>query len=247
MQNRKSIKKVLISTRTKHKYYLKSLDEDFVTNEGIIKTKDLKSKKEVVETNKGKKFYLLNPMFSDLWENLNRGPQIVQSKDIGLIITKTGVNKDSIVVDAGAGTGSLALSLANVCKKVTCYETNENHLKISQKNKEMFDMKNLEIKKGDVAEELTENNLDLITLDLPEPWKVIEKAERALKLGAYLVVYLPNILQMKQFTDATRRTQIKVIETVELIERPWKFEERIARPETAPMAHTGLICFCRRF
>lgn len=247
MPNRKSVKKVLISTRTKNKYYVKSLDEDFVTNEGIVKAKDLNSKKEVVETNKGKKFYLLNPMFSDLWENLNRGPQIVQPKDVGLILAKTGVNHDFVVVDAGAGSGSLALSLANVCKKVTCYETNQNHLEVAQKNKEMFGMKNLEIKKGDIADMLDEKNLDLITLDLPEPWKVIPKAENALKLGAYLVVYLPNILQMKQFIDATKRTQIKVQETIELIERNWKFEERIARPETAAMAHTGLICFCRRF
>jgi len=186
-------------------------------------------------------------MFADLWANLNRGPQIVQSKDIGLILAKTGVNHDSVVVDAGAGSGSLALSLANVCKKVTCYETNQNHLEVAQKNKEMFDTKNLEIKKGDISEKLTEKNLDLITLDLPEPWKVIEKAEQALKLGAHLAVYLPNILQMKQFIDATRRTQIKVQETIELIERNWKFEERIARPETAAMAHTGFICFCRRF
>jgi len=243
----REVKKVLISIKTRNKDYVKDLNESFVTNEGIISSKDLKSKKEVVETNKGKKFYLLDPQFPDLWENLKRGPQIITAKDIGLIIAKTGVNKNSVVVDAGVGSGSLALSLANVCKKVTAYEINSTHLEIAKKNKEFFGMTNLEIKSGDIALKITEKNLDLITLDLPQPWEVIEKAEKALKMGGFLVVYLPNILQMKIFIDAVGSSKIKVYETVELLERQWKIEGRIARPETAAVAHTGFITFCRKF
>jgi len=243
----REVKKVLVSIKTKNKYYVKDINDDFITNEGIIKAKDLSSKKEVVETNKGKRFWLLDPQFPDLWDNLKRGPQVITAKDIGLIIAKTGINKDSVVVDAGVGSGSLALSLANICKKVTAYEVNGEHLKIAQKNKEFFGMKNLEIKAGDVALKISEKDLDLITLDLPQPWEMVEKAELALKMGAYLVVYLPNILQMKQFIDATKRSKIRVLETVELLERQWKIEERIARPETAAVPHTGFITFCRKF
>lgn len=247
MGGTREVKKVLISVKTKNKFYVKDLSEDFITNEGIVKAKDLNSKKEVVETNKGKKFWLLDPQFPDLWENLKRGPQVINAKDIGLIIAKTGINKNSVVVDAGVGSGSLALSLANICKKVTAYETSGEHLAIAKKNKEFFGMKNLELKGGDVAQKISEKNLDLITLDLPKPWEMVEKAEQALKLGAYLVVYLPNILQMKMFIDATRRSKIKVLETVELLERQWKMENRIARPETAAVPHTGFITFCRKF
>ncbi|MBU1111249.1 MAG: methyltransferase domain-containing protein [archaeon] len=243
----RAVKKVLISIKTKNKFYVKDLNEDFITNEGIVKAKDLNSKEEVVETNKGKKLYLLNPQFPDLWEKLHRGPQIITAKDTGLIIAKTGINKNYVIVDAGVGSGSLALSLANICKKVTAYEVNGEHLKIAEKNKEFFGMKNLEIKQGDVAQKMTEKNLDLITLDLPQPWEMVEKAEKALKMGAYLVVYLPNILQMKMFIDATRSSKIKVLETVELLERQWKMESNIARPETAAVPHTGFITFCRKF
>ena len=46
---------------------------------------------------------------------------------------KTGINKDSEVVDAGGGSGSLCLSLANICKKAAVYEINPEHHKVVQK------------------------------------------------------------------------------------------------------------------
>ena len=145
-----------------------------------------------------------------------------------------------------SGSGTLSLALANICKQVTAYEINNKHLNIAQKNKELFGAENLEIKKGDVAEEMTETNLDLITLDLPHPWEVVPKAELALKLGSYLVVYLPNILQMKKFVESLKGSKIKLLEVIELIERKWKVEERIVRPETAELSHTAFMAFCRK-
>ncbi|MBT3298111.1 methyltransferase domain-containing protein [archaeon] len=242
----KSVKKILISAKGKKKYYVTQLNEDFITTEGVVKSLDLSSEKEFIETDKGNKFHLINPSIIDLMEKLNRGPQIIQPKDIGLIMSKTGINKNSLVVDAGVGSGTLSLALANICKQVTAYEINNKHLNIAQKNKELFGAENLEIKKGDVAEEMTETNLDLITLDLPHPWEVVPKAELALKLGSYLVVYLPNILQMKKFVESLKGSKIKLLEVIELIERKWKVEERIVRPETAELSHTAFMAFCRK-
>lgn len=242
----KSVKKILISAKGKKKYYVTNLNEDFVTTEGVVKSLDLCSDKEFVETEKGNKFHIICPSIIDLMDKLNRGPQIIQPKDVGLIIAKTGVNKNSIVVDAGVGSGTLSLALANICKQVTAYEINKKHLNIATKNKALFGADNLEIKEGDVAKGLGETNLDLITLDLPHPWEVVPKAELALKLGGHLVVYLPNILQMKQFVESLKGSKIKLLEIVELIERKWKVEEKIIRPETAELSHTAFMAFCRR-
>ncbi len=242
----KSVKKILISAKGKKKYYVVQLDEDFVTAEGVIKSLDLNSDKEFIETDKGNKFHIINPSIIDLMDKLNRGPQIIQPKDVGLIIAKTGINRNSVVVDAGVGSGTLSLALANICKKVTAYEINKKHLNIATKNKMLFGADNLEIKDGDVAKELIEDCLDLITLDLPHPWEVVPKAEQALKLGGYLVVYLPNILQMKQFVESLKGSKIKLLEVIELIERKWKVEDKIVRPETAELSHTAFMAFCRR-
>jgi len=240
------IQKILIEKHTGKKYFVKELQQDFYTAEGTISKKDLQGNNAEVKTNKNKTFLLLTPSFPDFWESLQRGPQILLQKDIGMILAKTGVNKDSVVVDAGGGSGSLCLSLANVCKQVTTYEIHPEHYNIVMKNKDLFGMKNLMVKKQNIALGIDEKELDLITLDLPEPWEVVAHAEKTLKVGGFLVAYLPNLLQVKQFVDAVHGTALRVLETIELLERKWKIEEKIMRPEFEMLGHTGFLTFCRK-
>ncbi len=240
------IQKILIEPPTGKKYLVKDLEEDFHTSRGIIPKKELASGKTVVTSSKGQSFILLQPSFPDLWENLERGPQVLIQKDIGLILAKTGVNKDSVVVDAGGGSGSLCLALANVCKEVTVYENNPEHFRILAKNVALVGFKQIKLKQEDIAKGIAEKEVDLITLDLPEPWKVTKHAEKALKVGGFLVVYLPNLLQMKEFIQSTRDTSITILETIELLERKWKIDDRIVRPEFEMLGHTGFVTFCRK-
>ncbi len=240
-----AIKKILIHVKTGKKYLVKELQDDYHTQYGVVKAKDFK--KVRVESNKNEKFLCLEPEFVDLWKNLKRGPQVITQKDIGLILAKTGVNSKSKVVDAGGGSGSLCLALANVCKEVTTYEINPENYDIISRNKQLSGLKNLNIKQANVYDGIEEKELDLITLDLPEPWKMTEQAEKVLKVGGFLVIYLPNLIQMKTFIDSCQGTAIKIIETVELLERKWKIEDKIMRPEFEMLGHTGFMTFCRRF
>ncbi len=240
------ITKILIEQATGKKYYVKDLSQDFITPQGLISTKDLQSKKSEVLSSKGKSFILVEPTFPDLWESFQRGPQMLLQKDIGLILAKTGANKNTFAVDAGGGSGSLCLSLANVCKEVTVYEVNPEHLAIVAKNAKLAGITNLTLKQETIYERITEKEVDILTLDLPEPWKVLPHTG-ALKQGGHLVVYLPNLLQVKQFREATKGTSISVVETVELLLRTWKIEGQIMRPEFEMLGHTGFLTFCRKF
>ena len=242
----RNIKKVLIEVKTGKKFYVKDPDDDFHTSSGLIKSKDLKASKVKIKSNKGAHFLLFKPTFPDLWENLKRGPQVMIQKDIGLILSKTGVNKNSKIVDAGGGSGSLCLSLANICKEVHVYEINPEHYDIIQKNAKLFGL-SLNLKHANVYKGIKEKNVDLITLDLPEPWQVIPHAEKALKDGGHLVVYLPNLNQVKMFIDSTKKSSIRVQETIELMERKWKITDKIMRPEFEMLGHTGFLVFCRKF
>jgi len=245
-QNMRTIRKILLHPKSGKKFLVKDLEEEFNTPYGIVSAKDLQSDKEMLFSNKKEKFLLLTPSFPDFWENLIRGPQVIIQKDIGLILAKTGVNKESKVVDAGGGSGSLCLSLANVCKEVTVYEINPEHHSIIQKNIQQFNVKNLTLKHADVYKGIEETGLDLITLDLPEPWQVTKLAEKALKTGGYLVVYLPNLTQITSFIQSTKESRITILEIVELLERTWKIEDKIMRPEFEMLGHTGFLVFCRK-
>ncbi|MBI2145895.1 methyltransferase domain-containing protein [Candidatus Woesearchaeota archaeon] len=238
--------KLLIEQQSGKKYLVRDITEDFHTFSGVISCKDLKSKKNLVVSNTGKKFLQFTPTFPDIWEQLQRGPQAVLQKDIGLIIAKTGINGSSVVVDAGGGSGSLCLALANLAKKVIVYERNPEHYKLLARNITQSGIKNIELHQENIYDGIAAKEVDIITLDLPEPWRAIPAAEKVLVLGGHLVVYLPNLTQVQIFTDAVRKSSIKIVETIELLERKWKVEGEILRPEFQMLGHTGFLTFCRK-
>lgn len=228
----------LIITKEGRRYLTK--EKSISLNEGYIKNIKLGKNK----THSGKIVYAINPYFSDLAKFMKRGPAVVVKKDIGLILAETGANKNFSVVDAGAGTGYLAAHLANVCKKVVTYENRKEFFKIASKNFKFLGLKNIKIKQEDIYKKLSEKNIDLITLDLMEPWKVLKKAEKSLKRGGFLVCYLPTINQViklvKQIKDP-----FMLIKTSELTERKWITDSRV-RPESKLIGHTGFLVFIRK-
>jgi len=206
------------------KYYVRDTTKDFSCNEGIVKKKDLKKKdgSEVI-TNTGQKFIVFTSTFADDYKKIGRLAQIIPLKDVGLILAETGVGKNSIVVDAGAGSGALAIFLAQHVKKVTTYDINKKHIDIVKKNIEFLSIKNLKVKEKNVYRGIDEKKVDLITLDLPEPWNAIPSVEKALKIGGFLVSYSPTIPQVMDFVSVvSSKPSFIVLKTVELIERKWE-------------------------
>lgn len=241
------IKKILMC-RSGKTFYLKDISKDFHCQFGFVSKKDLKKKDgSIVKTNTNKELILFSPSFIDSYKRIKRGAQIITRKDIGIIITETGTNKNSKVVDAGAGSGALACFLASICKEVTTYELREDFIKIVEKNKESLDLKNLKIKHKDIYKGIDEKNVDLVTLDLPEPWKALDSAKKALKIGGFLVSYSPTIPQIMDFVNAVNKNKNLIhLKTIELIQRKWEIEDRKVRPITTQTVHTGFLSFCRR-
>lgn len=230
------------------KYVVKNLEKDFQTKYGIISSRDLKKPDgSIVVSSTKTKFRIFDELFMDKYSELKKLPQTIPLKDIGLIIAETGVNKESTIVDAGLGSGALAISLGNICKKIVSYEIREDHIKNAEKNLMMVGLTNVEVKHANISEGISETEVDLITLDLPEPWTVIEHAIIALKVGGYLVNYSPSVPQMQDFVNKVNEVQGMVeVKTVELIERPWDVNGRRVRPKTTGIGHSGFLTFARK-
>jgi|TARA_Y100000310_G_scaffold151291_1_gene150890 tRNA (adenine57-N1/adenine58-N1)-methyltransferase len=242
------IKKILL-TKFGKKFYLKDLDNDTHNQFGTISKDQLKKAKDgdKITSNTGKDFYLIPPSFIDSFKKIKRQPQIIPSKDIGLIITETGISKDSHVVDAGAGSGALACSLANIVKKVTTYEIREDFVEIVKKNIDFLNLKNITIKNKDINEGIEEKNIDLVTLDLPSPWLALDSASKALKPGAFLVSYSPTIPQVMDFVrEIKQRDDFIFLTTKEISEREWEIEDRKVRPRSQQIGHSGFLTFVRK-
>jgi tRNA (adenine57-N1/adenine58-N1)-methyltransferase len=227
-------------------YYVEDTAKDFHTQSGLIKKSDLKKKGKVC-SNTGKDFFVFPAKFIDNYLRISRSAQIIPLKDIGVIIADTGIDKDSKVVDAGAGSGGLACFLAHLTREVTTYDIKDENLKIVKKNKSMLKLTNLKVKKGDVYEKIDEKNVDLVTLDLPEPGRALPHATKALRPGGHLVVYNPQITQIAEFVNTlAKHDNMMLIKTVEMLERHWDIDGRKVRPKSSPFGHSGFIVISRK-
>ncbi|MFI5412560.1 MAG: tRNA (adenine-N1)-methyltransferase [Candidatus Micrarchaeales archaeon] len=180
------------------------------------------------------------------YRRLKRGPQVILPKDIGAIITYTGISKNSICVDAGTGSGWLAVSLAKVAKTVTSYDIREEFTEIAEKNKEMEQLDNLILKKGDVTKKISEKNVDLVTLDMPSSEKALKNAHKALKAGGYVVGYLPHFEQVSKFVDNLNKLKFTNLLTIEVIVRDILVREQGTRPSTKGIWHTAYLVFAQK-
>ena len=180
------------------------------------------------------------------YKRLKRGPQVMVPKDIGMVIAYTGIGKDSVCVDAGAGSGWLAVSLARVCKKVTSYETRREFAKIARYNQVSEGLDNLVIKNRSIASGITEKDVDLVTLDMPDSEKIVRLAHRALKQNGYIFGYLPHVEQVKKFVDKLNKFKFINILVLEAIVRDILVREQGTRPSTKGVWHTGYLVFAQK-
>ena len=167
-------------------------------------------------------------------------------KDIGIILANTSIDKKSIVLDAGSGCGVLSINLARFVKKVYSYDVRKEFLEIAKENSKNLGIKNIVFRNENVFENIRDKNLDLITLDLKDPWRALENCKKSLKKNGDLAVYLPNMTQVHEFVNKLD-SDFKLEKVIEDIQREWIVDERRARPENIGILHTGFLVFVKKF
>lgn len=229
-------------------YFVEDLSKDVNTKYGTIKKEDLqKPSGSLLLSSTKKEFYLIDADYIDIYKQFKKLPQTIPLKDVGLIIAETGINHESIIVDGGVGSGALAAALARIAKQVISYDVREDCIKTAEGNFTMLKVKNIIVKNKNLYDGIEEKNVDLVTLDLPEPWKVIIHAAKALRVGGFLVSYSPSIPQVQDFVnEVAKNEQMLHIKTVEIIERLWEIEGRKVRPKSTGIGHSGFLSFVRK-
>ncbi|MBW3022959.1 methyltransferase domain-containing protein [Candidatus Woesearchaeota archaeon] len=226
-------------------YFVRDTSEDFHIKYGLIRKEDLKKTSGKVKTNTNKEYSIFTPSFIDYYKRMKRGAQIIPLKDIGVILSFTGIGKDSVVMEAGGGSGGFSCFVSQYVKKIVSYEIDDENISLINDNLKYLGIKNVSVKKADVYKKRDEKDFDLILLDLPEPWKAVENASKALKVGGFLVSYSPTITQNQQFVNALTNSLMHV-KTIETIERLWKIDKQVVRPVSKSSLHSGFITFARK-
>jgi tRNA (adenine57-N1/adenine58-N1)-methyltransferase len=235
-----------------HKYLIKLEKRILHTNLGTIDLAELVGAKPGTKilSHIGKEFVALRPSMVDYLQKLKRVPQIMLPKDAAQIVAHTGVGPGSFVVDAGAGSASLAIFLGNLVRpdgRVVSYEVREDFARVALENVEMVGLSDIiTIKLKDIYEGIDESDVDLVSLDLPRPELVVPHAERALKVGGYLSAFTPCIEHLQRLYESLRDSNFRDFRTIECLIREMEVKKNSTRPSTRMIAHTGYLTFARR-
>jgi tRNA (adenine57-N1/adenine58-N1)-methyltransferase len=225
-------------------------EEDLHTNLGYIKKEDIKnsSNGQIIKTHMGYEFTVIKPNLNDYIDIMERRCSIILPKDIGIIIANTSLGCGQRVVEAGTGSGATALYFANIVGPsggVYTYEVREDFAEIAEKNIMAFGQENVTVKCKDIYDGIDESELDLVFLDLPKPWDVVESAAKSLKSGGYLAAYNPYIEQVFTLHKVLKKFGFSNLKSVECILREIEVKAKGTRPKTRMVGHTGYLTFAR--
>ncbi len=184
-------------------------------------------------------------IYPKMYRKLRRGPQVILPKDIGMIIAYSGISKQSVCVDAGTGSGWLAVSLARLCKKVYSYDVRQDFIDIAEKNRVALGLDNLELINKDVTKGIAQRDVDLVVLDMPSSEKALSSARKALRPEGTVVGYLPHTEQVSRFAAKLSKLGFTDVYAIETIVRDMLVREEGTRPSTKGIWHTAYLVFAR--
>ena len=247
-------------TDAKRRHYTVILEEggQFHSHKGIINHDDIVGMDEgsVIESTLGSSFLLFRHLMVDHVLSMPRGAAVIYPKDAAQILVEGDIFMGARVLEAGAGSGALSMSLLRAVGPeghVYSSEVRDDHLEYAVDNvKEYFGeqpewwsprLGDL----GDVTAEDLGGPVDRVILDMLEPWEHLETVRDLLIPGGVFMTYVATVPQLMKVMEGIRElkcfTEPKAWES---LVREWKVEGLATRPEHRMNAHTAFLIWTRR-
>lgn len=239
------MKKIAIHHPTQKEWIISETDRDYHTQFGRIPKEYLNKKKPCIFQNDKQESISIFPALPiDIFMRLKRKAQVILPKDAAMILAYTGANKESVVIDSGAGSGWMTCFLANYVKHVYCYDINKNHLETAKKNIKTLGLKNVTLEEYDIYQGLPVQ-ADILHLDVPEPYRVLENAQEKMQSGAFIVCYSPSLTQSQQTILKAKELGLMVVYTFDVSITYWNIDTRKIRPQKDEIGPTGFFTILR--
>lgn len=247
-------------TDAKRRHYTVILEEggQFHSHKGIINHDDIVGMDEgsVIESTLGSSFLLFRHLMVDHVLSMPRGAAVIYPKDAAQILVEGDIFMGARVLEAGAGSGALSMSLLRAVGPeghVYSYEVRDDHLEYAVDNvKEYFGeqpewwsprLGDL----GDVTAEDLGGPVDRVILDMLEPWEHLEAVRDLLIPGGVFMTYVATVPQLMKVMEGIRELKcFTEPKSWESLVREWKVEGLATRPEHRMNAHTAFLIWTRR-
>ena len=236
----------------KRRRYLVTLKEggEFHNHTGVLAHDELLGSPEgtTYRTTHGAWILALRPTLNDVVLKMPRGAQVIYPKDLGPMLIMADLRPGVRVLESGVGSGALSMAMLRAGASIVGYELREDFAERAQQNVARFtgdlaDRYRVELR--DCYEGIDERHLDRVVLDLPEPWRVVDHAETALRTGGILLAYTPTIGQATTLRQRLDDSRFEFAETLEVLQRTWHIEGQSVRPDHRMVAHTGFLTSAR--
>lgn len=214
---------------------------------GSLPHADIVGRRFGTKVNVGKRdsfVYLLSPS-PELWTaTLPHRTQILYIADISMIVLQLEVQRGSVVIEAGTGSGSLSHALARAAGGAGHLHTFEFNAHRAELAAGEFAANGLSgrvtCKHGDVCAEswsyegLDDCSVDAAIFDLPQPWEAVRRVAPLIRPGGRLCTFSPCIEQIARTLDVLASCGFTGAETVEVLVRT--HEVRQAQPPPDALA-----------
>jgi tRNA (adenine57-N1/adenine58-N1)-methyltransferase catalytic subunit len=229
------------------------------THHGVLKHAVLVGQPDgsVVVNSGGHEYLALRPLLRDFVMSMPRGAAIVYPKDAAQIVAQADIFPGAVVVEAGVGSGALALWLLRAIGsqgRLVSFERRAEFAEVAEANVETFlgerpDTWRLVV--GDLVEELPSavaaGSVDRVVLDMLAPWECIDAVADALTPGGVVLCYVATATQLSRVAEYLRGTGLFTEpEASETMVRGWHVEGLAVRPDHRMVAHTGFLITARR-
>jgi len=227
------------------------------THRGWIEHDELIGSEEgvVVSTTSGTPYLALRPLLTDYVLSMPRGATIVYPKDAATIVMAADIFPGATVVEAGAGSGALSITLLRAIGpegRLISFEKRSEFADVARSNVEGFlgAVPNWDLRLGALEEQLLVSgleNVDRVILDMLAPWECIGSIGQVLRPGGVLLCYVATTTQLSTVAEAIRaHGEFTEPIATETMIRGWHLEGLAVRPEHRMIGHTGFLITTRR-
>jgi len=229
--------------------------KEWHTHKGWIVHDDLVGMPEgsVVSTSAGLKFTVFKPLLGDFVLSMPRGATIVYPKDAAMIIGVADIFPGSKVIEAGVGSGALAISLLRAIGpqgRLDSFERRQDFADIARENVETYFgslPQNWNLTVGSVQDSKIESGYDRVVLDMLAPWECVDYAANVLRPGGVFLAYVATTTQLSATAEALKEDgRFTEPLSSETIVRDWHHEGLAVRPMQRMIGHTGFLIVSRR-
>ena len=228
--------------------YLLAAGDRLETDLGVLEVPEAVTHGDTVETHLGTEFTARRLRGPDLFHHLERTGAPMLPRDIGLVVGHAGIQRGDRVLDAGTGTGVLAVTLGRLDAAVDSYEIDPDFADTARENVALADVEDaVTVHTGDVTAHLDAyEGLDAVTLDTEDAPAVVAATPDLLAPGGSVAVYSPFVEDAREVQETAREAGLENVRTLETIQREMQFDDRGSRPATAGVGHTGFLTVARR-